>query len=133
MFRLAAVVSLVLSGTAALAESCWLHNGSLMRLRDAGSARAFHYESPRPELWDAGVGRGTRLFRGERVGDWMQGYAAVFSAACPAQPLEYWVEGPISANPPRIEMQGRREVVQGCAPTGRTTVDRLVFTYSHRC
>jgi len=117
----------------ARADSCWVHNGSLMRLQAAGAARWISYEAPRRPLWSAGVARGTLLFDGERVGNWYRGIARVFSSACPADPLEYFVEGPVSFAGDRITMRGTRPVYRNCRPTGRRTTDTLIFTYSHRC
>jgi len=117
----------------AAADTCWMHNGSLMRLQDWGGARRFLYEHPRPGLQSAGVWQGTVLFEGQNSGDWYSGTAAVFSSACPGAPLGYYVEGPVLQNPLRIQMRGQREVYQTCSPTGRWTTDTLVFSYSHQC
>ena len=117
----------------AQADSCWTHNGSLMRLQAQGAQRWLSYEHPRQGLWDAGVRRGTLLFNGQKSGDWYSGMARVFSSACPGNPLEYYVEGPVRQNPLRIVMYGTREVFSNCRPTGRMTSDELVFTYSHKC
>ena len=118
---------------AARADSCWTHNGSMMRLQDQGQNRWFVYESPRQALWSAGVTNGTLLFNGQNRGDYYTGLARVFSSACPGAPLEYYVEGPVMRNPLRIIMRGTREVHSNCVPTGQTTYDELVFVYSHQC
>lgn len=130
-----AAIALValLPAAASAGGSCWVHNGSLMRLSDTGSARAFTYEVPRPGLRAAGVGPGTLLFEGENLGNWYQGTAYVFSEACPGSPLGYWVEGPVGDASATVTLRGQREVHQACAPTGRWTDDTLVFTYSHAC
>lgn len=117
----------------AQADSCWMHNGSLMRLAARGNQRAFWYESPRSGLQAAGVRRGTLLFNGYKNGNWYSGDAAVFSSACPGQPLNYYVEGPVASSQTRVTMRGSREVYKNCRPTGRWTEDTLVFTYSHQC
>ncbi|MBL6431718.1 MAG: hypothetical protein HPM95_13425 [Alphaproteobacteria bacterium] len=36
------------TATPANADSCWTHNGSLMRLKADGNRRWFLYEAPRP-------------------------------------------------------------------------------------
>lgn len=130
---LALFVALVLSVTAARADSCWVHNGSLMRLQDAGTLRLFSYEVPRVGLRSAGVWRGTVLFDGENLGGWYRGFARVFSSSCPGEPLDYYVEGPVTGGQTRVILQGAREVYDDCRPTGRYTTDLLVFDYSHRC
>ncbi len=123
----------LLAASSAVADSCWDHNGSVMRLTDAGAARTFLYEQPRQSLWGTGIQPGVWLFSGTKSGDWYSGTARVFSSACPGNPLEYWVEGPVLQNPLRVQVTGRREVHQNCQPTGRWTEDVLVFTYMYNC
>ena len=118
---------------AVFADSCWDHNGSVMRLADDGPNRWFYYESPRQALWASGVQSGTLLFNGTKNGDWYAGTARVFSSSCMGNPLEYWVEGPVWQNPLRVVLEGTREVYSGCQPTGRMTTDQLVFTYLYNC
>lgn len=122
----------VLSPVAAFADSCWDHNGSLMRLKAAGNQRAFYYEVPRRGMAEQGVRPGTLLFNGVKRGDWYSGTARVFSGACPGA-LEYAVEGPVNQNQTRVTVHGTREIYRQCQPTGRYTTDTLVFTYSHQC
>jgi len=117
----------------ALADSCWNHNGSLMRLQAQGNQRWLSYERPRGVLANAGVRRGTLLFNGVKNGNWYSGTARVFSKYCPGSPLEYFVEGPVRGDQLQVTVSGTREVYQRCQPTGRTTTDTLVFTYSHQC
>nr|WP_321526781.1 hypothetical protein [uncultured Cohaesibacter sp.] len=114
----------------AAADSCWWHNGSLMRLVAQGNNRWFYYERPKAGL---AVGPGTLLFDGVKQGNWYNGTARVFSKYCPDSPMPYHVEGPVSANQLRVTVEGSREVQRRCVPTGRWTTDRLVFTYSHQC
>lgn len=121
-----------LSG-AALADSCWDHNGSIMRLKANGSSRAFYYEHPKPDLAPAGVRRGTLLFDGRISGNRYEGTARVYSKYCPADPLEYWVEGSVTNNQTRVTVTGTREVYDKCDGTGRFTTDRLVFNYKYDC
>ncbi len=127
------VLAATLTATTAIADSCWDHNGSVMRLTDADSARTFLYERPRQSLRGTGVEPGVWLFSGTKKGDWYEGTARIFSSACPNAPLEYWVEGPVLQNPLRIRVTGRREVYDRCQPTGRWTEDVLVFTYQSAC
>ena len=124
---------LVMSAGAGAADSCWDHNGSLMRLKAQGAERYFYYEDPRPALRSAGVRRGTLLFNGTTNGGRYSGLARVFSSACPGEPLEYWVEGPVAANQTTVRMIGTRETSEKCQSTGRVVTDELVFTYSHQC
>ncbi len=118
---------------AAQTDSCWMHNGSLMRLVASGTGRAFYYEDPRPALRAAGVARGTLLFHGHNRQGWYSGHAWVFSRYCPSNPLQYRVEGPVSDGQRRVTMHGTRPVYRQCQPTGQRVTDTLVFTYSHRC
>lgn len=118
---------------AALADSCWDHNGSLMRLKAAGNQRAFYYERAKSGMREAGARRGTLLFDGANVDGYYSGTARVFSKYCPGTPLEYYVEGPVDRNQTRVTLRGTREVMERCQPTGRSTTDTLVFTYSHQC
>jgi hypothetical protein len=121
----------IMSAGAVAADSCWWHNGSLMRLADRGSQRAFYYEEPRSGLRSVGVRRGTLLFNGTKNGNWYSGWASVFSPGC--APLEYWVEGPVASNQREVSMRGTREVHRNCQWTGDYATDVLVFTYSHQC
>ena len=122
-----------LSAGPARADSCWEHNGSLMRLKASGRQRWFVYERPRPVLRRAGVVPGTLLFDGVKKGNWYSGTARVFSKYCPASPLEYRVEGPVRSDQLQVTLHGRRQVYERCRPTGRWTTDTLVFTYRRQC
>ena len=124
---------LVIMTTSVLADSCWTHNGSLMRLQADGNNRWFSYENPKSSLRQSGIQRGTLLFNGQNNGDWYSGLSRVFSKYCVGNPLEYYVEGPVSRNPLRITMTGTREKSRQCVSTGVITTDVLVFTYSHQC
>jgi hypothetical protein len=115
------------------ADSCWTHNGSMMRLEDSGSQRWISYERPKASLLAAGIQRGTLLFNGQKNGNWYSGLSRVFSKYCRGNPLEYYVEGPVLQNPLRITMTGTRESMRQCQSTGNMKTDRLVFTYSHKC
>ncbi len=117
----------------ARADSCWNHNGSLMRLKASGNLRWLYYENPRQVLRNAGVQPGTLLFNGEKSGNWYSGIARRFSKYCPGNPLEYYVEGPVSPNQLKVTVQGTREVHNKCVPTGEILVDVLVFTYVKQC
>ena len=117
----------------ATADSCWDHNGSLMRLKASGNQRWFYYEVPRRVLRRAGVRRGTLLFDGRKIGDRYEGTARRFSKYCPEAPLEYQVEGPVAPSQTRVTLYGERQVQSRCVPTGEIRLDELVFTYSHQC
>lgn len=132
----AAVVAAMMGGLvpgAARADSCWNHNGSLMRLQASGNQRWFLYERPKAQQRNAGVVRGTLLFNGRKDGNWYSGTARVFSKYCPGSPLEYFVEGPVRADQLQVTMTGTREVYNRCQPTGRFATDTLVFTYVRNC
>lgn len=129
----ALVLALWVLPAPAAADSCWTHNGSMMRLQAQGANRWFSYENPRQGLRGSGVGRGTLLFNGQKNGEWYSGTSRVFSSACLGAPLEYYVEGPVLQNPLRVVLRGTREVHQNCVFTGDVTYDELVFVYSHQC
>lgn len=130
---LAVALFSTLYSSSAMAASCWLHNGSLMRLEDSGNQRWLYYENPKPSLRPAGVRPGTLLFNGRKDGNWYSGTARRFSKYCIGTPLEYYVEGPVLQNPLRVVLRGTRNVYRQCRDTGRVANDELVFTYSHRC
>ena len=123
----------VFSAATAMADSCWNHNGSTMRLKASGNSRAFYYEDPKPSLFGAGVRRGTLLFNGTKNGNHYSGTARVFSRHCPGTPLEYYVEGPVRSDQLQVTVSGQREVYRNCQPTGRFKTDRLVFTHIGNC
>ena len=125
--------SFAFSATSAHADSCWNHNGSIMRLKASGNNRWFYYENPRSVLRDAGVSRGTLLFSGQKSGNWYSGTARRFSKFCPGNPLEYYVEGPVRADQLQVTVRGTREVHRQCQPTGRIASDVLVFTWIGDC
>ena len=131
--RMGAVAMAAMFSTSALADSCWNHNGSLMRLKANGNQRAFYYEVPKSSITDSGVRKGTLLFDGAKSGNFYSGTARVFSKYCPGQPLEYYVEGPVNSNQTRVTVTGTREVHDRCQPTGNMTTDTLVFTYARDC
>ena len=128
-----ALVSFTATSSTALADSCWNHNGSLMRLKASGNQRWMYYEIPRQVLINAGVRRGTLLFNGFKSGNWHSGTARRFSKYCPGTPLEYFVEGPVRADQLQVTVHGTREVYKQCQPTGRFASDTLVFTYVRDC
>lgn len=115
------------------ADSCWDHNGSLMRMKTSGDTRTLYYEEPRAVLRRAGVDRGTVLFRGQKKGNSLSGDAFRYSRYCPQQPQRYQVSGPVADNQTRITVYGNRQVRKGCSLTGKSKRDRLVFTYRHQC
>lgn len=120
--------------TAAVADSCWDHNGSLMRLEASGSSRTFVYEIPRAGLREVGVRPGTVLFEGRKVGDLYEGTARVFLAVCGGREHHYRVAGPVGADQLTVVMSGTREAHEaGCRPTGRFVTDELRFTYVRQC
>ncbi|MEO0329145.1 MAG: hypothetical protein AAF217_11190 [Pseudomonadota bacterium] len=117
----------------AKADSCWNHNGSIMRLKASGNNRWLYYERPKQVLINAGVRKGTLLFNGRKSGNWYSGTARRFSKYCPANPLEYFVEGPVRADQLQVTVRGTREVHKQCQSTGNIASDVLVFTYAYDC
>ena len=131
---LVAMGGIASSPAPASADSCWWHNGTLMRLKDRGNQRWFLYEDPRKRwMRAAGVRRGTLLFNGVKNGNSYSGTARRFSKYCPGDPLEYHVSGPVSPNQTRVTVSGNRPIHSRCRPTGAVEWDTLVFTYSHQC
>ena len=130
---MAATVAISTAPTKAYADSCWHHNGSIMRLEASGNQRWFRYEEPREVLQRAGVMPGTLLFDGKNRNGRFTGYSRVFSKYCIGHPTEYAVRGWVKQNPLRVVIQGTREVYNRCVPTGRKTTDQLVFTYAYKC
>lgn len=127
------VLFMTLQAAPAAADSCWMHNGSLMRLVAQGNERWFYYEQPRQVLAAGGVQPGTLLFNGRKVGNGYVGTARVFSKYCPGAPMEYSVKGPVEPNQTTVTLFGDRPIHQQCQNTGEYKTDRLVFTYSHQC
>lgn len=133
---LAAVVVCMVSlaaPTRATADSCWDHNGSVMRLKAEGNQRWMYYEIPREVLRNAGVQQGTLLFNGQKDGNWYSGTARRFSKYCIGDPLEYFVEGPVRSDQLQVTVIGMREVHKQCQPTGKLARDELIFTYIRDC
>lgn len=129
----AAIIATSTTISPANADSCWDHNGSIMRLKAQGNQRWFYYEKPRQVLYASGVRPGTLLFNGVKKGNWYEGLSRVFSKHCVGAPLEYWVEGPVASNQLKVTVQGTREVHNRCQYTGNMKVDTLVFTYKYDC
>ena len=65
---LLAVLFIGIFTTSSIADSCWDHNGSIMRLKAQGNQRWFYYEKPRSVLYASGVRPGTLLFNGGKKG-----------------------------------------------------------------
>lgn len=129
----AAAAMFLSSGAAVLAQDlCFDHNGSLMRLVERGGRFTLFYEEPREVLRKAGVIRGTVLANGISTDGGMTGVARRFSRHCRGRPLEYDVSGYFE-NDETFILSGERPVYERCQPTGRHTVDELLFTYVRDC
>lgn len=116
----------------ASADSCWDHNGSLMRIVPGGGGRrTIEYENAWKN-WHApaGVFPGTILFNGTFQNGRYSGTARRFSKGCPNNPQTYHVSGP--ANSQRITLRGKYNT-GGCAMNGQLKNDTLVFTFKHAC
>lgn len=133
LVALVLTASTVTLTTSASADSCWNHNGSVMRLVARGNQRWFYYEEPKRVLRRAGVRQGTLLFNGRKDGNYYTGTARRFSKYCPGEALEYHVEGPVRRDQLKVTVEGRREVQSQCRSTGRRAWDSLVFTYMYKC
>jgi hypothetical protein len=129
---LAVTTGWLIAATTALAgESIWNHNGSIMRWVGVGPERWVSYLDPRLGLRAVGVQPGTLLFRGRRIGNWMEGTAYTFSAGC--APAAYWVEGSIYSDTD-VTLQGPTPIQDpySCAVIGYSwyspnTVLRFVY------
>ncbi len=119
--------------TFAVADSCWWHNGSLMRLGAVEENRYFSYEILRDDLAPTGARENMVMFDGVHANGNYSGTARVFSASCPAEPLRYAVAGHVTQDPLTITLHGLRPVRENCVPTGALVEDELVFTYAHQC
>jgi hypothetical protein len=117
----------------AVAASCWIHNGSVMRLEASGDSRQFIYEMPRRELRDLGIEPGTLLLSGVSAGQTYVGMSRIFSVECPNEFREYKVSGPILRNHTQVILYGQRQLFRGCVPTGKVMRDTLVFNYLQLC
>lgn len=84
--------------------SVWTHNSSTVDLVSIGRSRTFFYQTPRPELADAGVGPGTLLFEGESNDQQYIGMAHRFGSTCGR--TSYRVSGPILDNYERVAVTG---------------------------
>jgi hypothetical protein len=134
LLLLSLIALTVLGSAAALADSYWDHNGSLMRLVAKGSERLFYYEKPKDSLRQSGVRPGTLLFNGTTQNERYEGVARRFSKHCPESPLEYWVTGNVVRPQGQLQvvLTGPRPVHQRCQETGKIVEDRLVFTYRYK-
>ncbi len=109
----------------AMADSLWMHNGSVVRLRGEGSQRHLEYVEPRSGLRNAGVKVGTVLFRGKLTEGHFSGTAYRFSRQCGA--IGYPVAGMLMAGQ-SLTLTGRVPIRnRKCAVTGYGE-DVLVFS-----
>jgi len=105
--------------------SIWTHNGSMVDLISIGHSRTYFYQTPRPELADAGVRAGTLLFEGESSDQQYFGTAYRFSSTCGQ--ISYRVTGPILDNHERVALAGRApRIDSNCNVTG-SFEDNLEF------
>jgi hypothetical protein len=98
-----------------------------MRLIADGVNRRFVYEKPREGLVSRGVRRGTLLFDGKKDGDAYSGRSRIFSQKCGA--IEYDVSGTVAADQRRVEMTGKRPIIDDSCRVIRTEPDVLVFEF----
>lgn len=129
----ALIAAAVLLATPGFADSCWDHNGSLMRLSASGNQRVFTYENPREGMRRAGVTKGMVLFVGETNGSWYKGRSRVFDNRCDPMAIDYEVDGPVLQDPLRIVVMGMYDEYKNCRATGKMVFDRLQFTYVGQC
>ena len=92
-------------------ESLWDYDGSTLLLMTDGVQRKFYYETPRPELVEIGVQRGTLFFVGQQKGRAYRGTALAFSNRCGAIP--YSVRGEISEDNQTIVVRGKAPNLDG--------------------
>jgi hypothetical protein len=124
---------LALPAPAAAQDSCYDHNGSVMRYSIRGNGFVVTYERPRAVLRRAGVRSGTLLVDGRFSGHQVTATARRFSRHCPGRPLEYTVSGWFEGENPDFVLEGSRPVYARCRPTGRTAYDVLRFHYLGPC
>jgi hypothetical protein len=101
-------------GVAPSSGSLWNHNGSVIRLLADGEKRKFVYETPRPGLIPSGVGKGSLLFEGEKMGGKYSGSAYTYSKTCGRK--DYHVEGTVSNDDRQVTLYGDFPIrpVPGC-------------------
>jgi hypothetical protein len=116
-----------IGGSLQAAEPLWNHNGSTMRLIADGATREFLYESPRTGMKEAGVRKGTLLFKGIRAGNSYSGTAFVFT---PCGALSYAVNGPVSDDQREVTLTGRMPIPNANCSITRYRDDTLVFTFA---
>lgn len=86
-----------------LRRSRWMHNGSAMRMDEAGGSLEITYVKPRAGTAAAGVREGTVLVIASRNGDTVQGGAYIFHPKC--GPARFEVEGKF-INPRTLVLKG---------------------------
>jgi hypothetical protein len=98
----------------------WDHNGSVMYLLENGTSREFHYQKPRPGMFEAGARPGSLLFRGQVDNGQYSGTAYFFNPHCGAIPFQ--VKGPVLDNDERIMLTGQvPQVGRNCRTYGSST------------
>lgn len=129
--RLCFVIALgaaTLSAGAALADTLWRHNGSVVRLIARGNDRLFVYDAA---YGNKAARAGDLLFEGRRSGGNYSGFAYVFTRGC--KPLPYRVDGYVANGDTRVILIGARpQRDRSCRLTGQTSRDVLVFDYLRR-
>jgi|SRR5581483_1800092 len=111
--------------SAAVADSIWMHNGSVVRLSAQSSDRTFTYVTPKSGL---PVPPGTVLFHGTKIGNLYSGTTRLFSSRCGA--IDYAVSGSVSVDGLSITLTGKRpQRGSDCDITGYVP-ETLIFTLS---
>jgi hypothetical protein len=106
--------------TTSLELAIWDHNGSVMYLVENGSSREFHYQKPRPGMFEVGARPGSLLFRGQVDNGQYSGTAYLYNPHCGAIPFQ--VKGPVLDNDERILLTGQvPQVGRNCRTYGSFT------------
>ena len=124
---------LIASAPVASADSCWNHQGSVVKLKIDRQQTVLSYDQPRAELARFGISKGSSLFKGTTSGSQMFGDAFQYSTACPGQPHRYQVSGGIEANGKHFRLQGSRIRLEDCKPSGQLDQVELRFDFIREC
>lgn len=122
------IASNEIGGALQTAGSFWSHNGSQVRLVADGSNRTFIYEVPRAGLAEAGIAKGTVLFKGRKTRNSYIGNAFVSSKNCGAR--SYEVTGPVSDDQRQATLVGRAPIIDQTCIVRAYREDKLVFTFN---
>lgn len=108
-------------------DEMWIHNGSLMTVKELGNNLEIRYASPRPGIAEVGVRPGDLLFSGRIISSHVEGTAFIFSKRC--GPLSYRVSGTGSVLKGEILLEGEAPIPSPtCTDLHKSKIDMLRFS-----